>query len=176
MHQLFQLLKSNRFLQISLGATAGIFILILIFSPKRTVQPPTPTRLQTNELAKELSSIPPDTRATSIAYRQTVASLFPITLEGFMTSPGIDTNLYFYILASDPPGVVRFEIFGLSYLNPDSSPFTNPNVTAFQESYQKGLSLLEEKGIDSNKLIFLSSDISYIRTTTEAWLTKLNLK
>lgn len=177
MHQLINLLKTNPFARFALLATAVVGVLILVFSPRRSSTPapipvssPLPSTIRPELLDLEEQKI----RAAT-EYRQSIEGSLPIYLENFPTSVDINTTINIYYLPSDPNSTVRFEIYGLSYLNSDSSQFTNPNVTAFKESFEKGLSLMRERGLDPDKLIFIYGDKEYVRITADTWVQKLGL-
>ena len=76
-------------------------------------------------------------------YVESIEKKLPLYLESFPTSVGINTTINLYRLGSDEAEIVRLEIYGLSYLNVESDPVKNPNVTAFRESYLKAIELLE---------------------------------
>lgn len=172
--QLLDLIKTNRFVRIALGATLGIGILILIFSPQ-----PEPTAQQPITQSKSAQYSLTDFSAEELKqatnYRSSIIGSLPIYHEGLITSTGLTTTINIFVLDSDPDETVRFEVYGLSYLNSDTNPFINPNITAFAESHTLGLELMKKRGIDSSQLIFLYSDIDYIRTTISTWLDHLGL-
>ncbi|MFH1244812.1 MAG: hypothetical protein V1487_04565 [bacterium] len=167
-----ELLK-NKHVQLVLGISLGILVLIAILSPKRSVTPTTPPL--PSPFRPELQQVSDARRRKSITYRESIKSKLPIYRENIETSVGIETTLNLYFLDSDPAETLRFEIYGLSYLNRGSSEFTNPNITAFKETFQKGLALLTEKNIDPAKLIFIYGDKEYVRTTAQAWVDKYHL-
>jgi len=174
-HQLITLLKTNPFARLAVGASLGLLVLILFLSPHRPSSPsPSPAPLPSTT-RPEIISLDDQARRAAAAYRPSIEGALPIYEENFNTSVGITTTLHLYILPDDPAETVRFEIYGLSYLNSDSSPFTNPNITAFKESFEHGLQLLKNHGVDPTKLIFIYGDKQYVRETTAAWVTKLGL-
>jgi hypothetical protein len=150
-------LFKNKFVLTAAGISVFILFLILIFSPQKNQGTSSPTPSSTSQLRSELEK------------------KLPIYLESFNTSVGITTSINLYRLDTDEAEIVRLEIYGLSYLNADSSEKKNPNVTAFKESYRKALDLLESNNIDPKKLIFVYGDKEYVRTTSEAWIKALNL-
>jgi len=172
--QLLDLIRTNSFARLALGATVGILILIAIFSSSKD-SPSAPLPISTPTPRTEIANLSQEQRTAALTYKQSIESNLPIYQEGFVTSTGIVTTLNLYSYPDDPEETVRFEIYGLSYLNSDPSPFTNPNVTAFQESFNYGLSLLKERGIDPKKLIFIYGDKEYVRTTIESWIDRLEL-
>jgi hypothetical protein len=100
----------------------------------------------------------------------------PLYLESFPTSVGLTTSINLYRLDSDEAEVVRLEIYGLSYLNEEADEQKNPNVTAFKESYLKAIEMLEGQNIDPKRLIFIFGDKEYVRKTSAAWISALNLR
>lgn len=168
----FELLK-NKHVQLALGVSLGLLILTLLLSPRRPspdVQPPLPSPYR-----PELQNVSVDQRLAATTYRSSIASQLPIYVESIPTSVNLPTTINIYFLPSDPPETLRFEIYGLSYLNRDSSEFTNPNITAFRETFNHGLDLLRQKGIDPSQLIFIYGNKEYVRDTAQAWITKYAL-
>lgn len=108
-------------------------------------------------------------------YVESIEKKLPIYLENFKTSVGITTSINLYRAKDDEAEVVRLEIYGLSYLNSDSDPKKNPNVTAFKESYLKAIEMLESQNIDPKKLIFIYGDKEYVRKTSQIWIKDLDL-
>lgn len=167
---------NKKFFIIAGVATLTILVLTIIFSPKQesssTVPSPTPfvqaERTELVDLAKEK-------RQQAMVYVSSIESKLPIYLESFSTSVNIMTSINLYRLKDDPAEIVRLEIYGLSYLNQETNPKKNPNITAFKESYNKAIELLESKNIDPKKLIFIYGDKEYVRKTSELWINSLNL-
>jgi hypothetical protein len=167
----------NRNVLLAIGITIFILILVIIFSPKRTINPgnanPTPS---SSSGVTTLVNLSEQKRIETSNYVSAIASKLPLYQESFMTSVGIDTTINIYRLETDDPAIVRLEIYGLSYMNKDTNPQKNPNVTAYKESYLKAISMLESVNIDPKRLIFIYGDKEYIRTTTKAWIDALQLK
>lgn len=168
-------LLKNKSVQIALGVSLGILILVLLFSPKKQTtnidSPPTTpvTRVELADLSKEK-------RNNAMIYVASIEDKLPLYLEGFNTTVGITTSINVYRVKDDEAEVVRLEIYGLSYLNQDASEKTNPNVTAFKESYQKAMEMIEGVNIDPKKLIFIYGDKEYVTKTTQIWIDALKLK
>lgn len=175
MHQLLNLLKSNRFFQIALVLGALLFVLLLAFTTDDSSTPTSSNTPLPSTTRPELINLADEERRRALEYRRQIEGSLPIYLEGFPTSPGIETAINLYYLEDDPSEVVRFEIYGLSYLNADANRFTNPNAVAFEESFKQGLTLLRERGIDPDKLVFIYGDTQYVRDTASAWVEKLGL-
>lgn len=173
MQSLLGLLTKNKAITIGFIIIV-IVILIAIFSggkPQTGTEPsplPSTTRLEIVDLNEQK-------RRQAAEYRATILAALPIYVENFKTSVGIDTTINIYALADDPPEVVRLEVYGLSYLNEESNPKKNPNVTAYQESYAEAIRLIRGKGIDPKKLIFIYGDKEYVRKTTLIWVAALKL-
>lgn len=168
-------LFKNKFVLTAAGISVFILFLILIFSPQKTQVTSSPTPSSTSQLRSELVDLSKERRNQAMVYVDQIEKKLPIYLESFNTSVGITTSINLYRLDTDEAEIVRLEIYGLSYLNADSSEKKNPNVTAFKESYRKALDLLESNNIDPKKLIFVYGDKEYVRTTSEAWIKALNL-
>jgi hypothetical protein len=170
-------LLKNKQVQLAIGISLILLVLVILFSPK---SPPPEVTIPSGPLPSttrpELIDVPEDTRQESRSYREEVEKFLPLYLENFETSVGLTTTINIFVMPDDPKEVIRFEIYGLSYLNSDSSPFTNPNVTAFQESYRHGLDAMRERGIDPSRLIFIYGDVEYVRETAGSWVEKFNLK
>lgn len=100
----------------------------------------------------------------------------PLYLENFETSVDLNTNISIYRAKDDKSRVIHLEIYGLSYVNPNSNETINPNVTAFKESYLKAMEMIEGQNIDPKKLIFIYGDKDYIRKTAQIWIDALKLR
>lgn len=175
MKQLVHLLKTNSFARLALGASVGILLLIIIFSASSTPSPVSPTRVPSGSTRPELTSLEPKVREGAADYRENTSDVLPIYFKGFKTSVGIETDINIFVLKGDPKETVRFEIYGLSYLSPSADPAANPNVTAYKESFEHGLKLMRKEGLVPEQMIFLYSDIDYIRTAADSWVKQLNL-
>ncbi len=174
MKSLIKLLQTNRFARIALGATIGIGILVLILSSSNS---PTssPTRIQSGSTRPELESLNQTQRQDAIKYRTGATDALPIYIKSYSTSVGIETQINIFVRDGDPPESIRFEIYGLSYANPDTDPSVNPNIKAFQESFIHGLKVMRTEGLTPSRMIFLYSDIDYIRKTATNWVNHLGL-
>jgi hypothetical protein len=170
-------LLKNKSVVIALAIGFSILILVIILSPKKNLNQqsdlssPVPSAGRT-----ELIDLSKEKRDQAMIYVAAIESKLPLSLEYFQTSVGIVTSINIYRLGSDPAEVVRLEIYGLSYLNQDANPSKNPNVTAYKESYLKGMEILESRNIDPKKLIFIYGDKEYVRKTTQLWIDALKLK
>jgi hypothetical protein len=170
------ILLQNKFIRIALIISTLILILILLLSPKRNGGNQNPSELPEGQLGRtELTDLSKEKRNQAMIYVESIESKLPLYLENFPTSVGIETSINLYRLDSDEAEVVRLEIYGLSYLNEDSDEQKNPNVTAFKESYLKALEMLEGQNIDPKRLIFIFGDKEYVRKTSAAWVSALNL-
>ena len=169
---------NKKFFVIALVVSLSILLLVLLLSPKSSQPPPTPSLPPsgTSQLRSELSSLADDKKKAAVAYVSLVKDRLPIYYEGFETSVGIDTTINIFRLDGDPEEITRLEIYGLSYLYKDElDEQKNPNVTAFKESFNKALSILQESGIDPKQLVFVYGDKDYVRITSTYWVDKLGL-
>ena len=171
----YNLLK-NKSVLFGLGVVVCVILLAISYGSKNQLPidnnsspEPQPSRLEFVDLNEEK-------RRQAAAYRQTIASALPIYFEDFPTSVGINTTINIFFIDSDPSDVVHLEVYGLSFLNEDSSPNKNPNVTAYKESYLKAMNILKEKNIDPKRLTFVYSDKEYVVKTTLKWINSLGLK
>lgn len=168
-------LLKNKSVQIAIGITFLVLILILLLSPNNKstsiISPDSmpSTRVELVDLSKEK-------RKEAMIYVSNIENKLPLYLENFNTSVGITTSINIYRLKDDEAEVVRLEIYGLSYLNQDSNENTNPNVTAFKESYKKAIEMIEGVNIDPKKLIFIYGDKEYVSKTSQIWISALKLK
>ena len=170
----YQELLKNKYVRIAIGATLGIFVLILLFSPK------SPSSSNTGgSTTSDIRTVSPSSFPTSPTsgsdYVSTISDKLPIHLGAYKRSANIEVDIDIFSTDTRGGSAVYFEIYGLSYANPDSSPFTNPNVSAFKDGYNEGLTLMKNAGIDPTKLTFIYSDIPYIQTTASVWVQKLGL-
>lgn len=158
-----------------IGLSLLLLVIVIILSPEKTTTTPLPST-QPESQRVELVDLSKEKRQQSMIYVESIENKLPLYLESFQTSVGITTSINIYRLADDEAEIVRLEIYGLSYLNEDSDPAKNPNVTAFKESYLKAIEMLEGQNIDPKKLIFIYGDKEYVRKTTQIWLKDLNLQ
>lgn len=170
-----QNLLKNKSTQIALGITFLVLILILILSPnKKSTILENPTSTPSTRI--ELVDLSKEKRKDAMIYVSNIEKKLPLYLESFNTTAAITTSINIYRLKDDEAEVVRLEIYGLSYLNEDANEKTNPNVTAFKESYQKAMEMLEGVNIDPKKLIFIYGDKEYVAKTSQTWISALKLK
>jgi len=168
------LLKNKNFM-IACGISLAVLVLVVLLSPKKSVTQIPLSSPSTSSSRPELQNLSLKVRQDSAAYVTGSQDKLPINLADFVTSVGISTNIDIFRAEGDPPEVVRFEITGISYLGKDTSEFTNPNITAFKESFNKGLSLMKDKGLDPKKVIFIYGDANYVTEAASTWVDKLNL-
>lgn len=169
-----QELLKNKSARLALGITAGIGLLVIILSPKKS-SAPVSRELSSPAPRTELINLSEEKRRTTMIYVDQIEAKLPLYLENFKTSVGINTTINIYRLDSDEAEVVRLEIYGLSYLNTDSNEAKNPNVTAYKESYAKAMEMLESKNIDPKRLIFIYGDKEYVTKTANRWISDLKL-
>lgn len=166
----------SKSIRLALVISIFLLLLVILLSPSKKASPVlTPTPLpQTDRL--ELIDLSKEKRQQAIRYTSSIEKKLPLYKTGLSTSVGIEISLNIYRLPDDPGEVVRLEIYGLSYLNQETDPKKNPNVTAFKEGYLKAMELLESQNIDPKKLIFIYGDKEYVRKTTIIWLNALKLE
>lgn len=177
LQQFAQKLFSNKFLLIASTITIVILTLVLLLSPKK---PPKSTPLPSTDFSTEIGTgtlinLSEEKKKNAKNYLDLISDRLPLYFPNFQTTVGVSTiiNIYRDELNQE---IIHLEITGLSYLNKDElDPTKNGNITAFSESFQKGLALLKESGIDTNQLIIVYSNISYIQTTASYWVDKLGL-
>lgn len=170
---LLKLLKNKTALFV-VGLSLLILVVIIILSPKN--ESPTSPLPNYETERTELVDLSQEKRQQAMIYVESIETKLPLYVESFPTSVGIDTSINLYRLKDDPAEVVRMEIYGLSYLNQESDPAKNPNVIAFKESYLKAIEMLEGQNIDPKRLIFIYGDKEYVRKTSQAWISALNLR
>lgn len=166
-------LLKNKSVLFALGIIL-IVILLAIFASPEDLAPPGPSPTPTASRLP-ISDLNAEKRAQQAEYRQLISSRLPLYVENFATSVGLPTTINLYYLPSDDPHIVRLEIYGLSYLNPNPNETENPNVTAFKESYLEALRLMRERGIEPSLLEIVTSDREDVRRTIAVWLEALDL-
>ena len=165
-----------------------IFILIIIFLsflPKQKSAPEAPPDPSETQTQSQTQYIPPfytqplDTNSpaveTAIQTKQNLKPNLPIYIKDFQTSVNITTTINLYILSSDPDYLIHFDIYGIDYQNQDVNEKTNPNVTAFKESFLYAKKQLESQNIDLRDLYFIFGGRQFIQQTAEIWINQLNL-
>lgn len=179
MLELYKKLLHNKFFLVAAIISGFVLLLSVLISPKkeRSLAPiPSSPPTAISQLRSELSNLNEEKRQAAIDYYDLVSDNFPFHLPKLATSVGINTEVYIYHAEDDPLEITRFEVIGLSYVNKNElDPSKNPNVTAFKESFQMGLSVLREAGIDPSKLIFVYGDKDYVQATASYWVDKLGL-
>lgn len=166
----------NKTVLLVLGISLFILIVVLILSTKKQPSIPSETGVNTKVERVELIDLDKEKRQQAMIYVESIEKKLPLYLESFETSVGITTSINLYRLNDDEAEIVRLEIYGLSYLNKETDPKKNPNVTAFKESYSKAIDMLESQNIDPKKLIFIYGDKEYVRITSQLWIDTLKLK
>lgn len=168
--------KENKFFRTAVIFCGLFLILVAVLSPKKSSSPvpnpsAVPSALDTGG-RPELEGYESERLRQASDYRALIADRLPIYLENFKTSVDITTSINIYFLPGDPASTVRFEVYGLSFMNRDATPLSNPNITAFVESYKKGLAELKSRGIDPAQLLLIYGDTEYVRNTAKDWITK----
>lgn len=167
---------NKKFLLIAASVSLIFLLLVIVLSPKKNIdsQPSSNPNIEISRT--ELIDLSKNKREEAKAYVASIEKKLPIYIDKFPTSVDITTSINIYRVRDDEPEIMRLEIYGISYLNRDSNEKTNPNVTAFKESYQKALEMLESQNIDPKKLIFVYGDKQYVRETTETWIDALKIR
>lgn len=173
MYQQYLPLLKNRTVQIVLGATLGILILIAIFSPRKdssiTPTPSTPsiTASSSNSgyfLFRSRSQL--DSLRSPFPFQK---GQIPILVSSYPTSNNIVTSLNIYHYPGDPNNTLRFEIYGLKYENSEAE------ITSFRETFAHGLSLMEERNLNPSQYKFIYSRNSAIQSAAATWVLKYKL-
>lgn len=166
---------NKKFLLIATSASLILLVLIIVLTPKKNVNPQ-PSSDSNIEISRtELIDLSKTKREEAKQYIASIEKKLPIYLDKFTTSVGITTSINIYRVRDDEPEIIRLEIYGLSYLNHDANEKTNPNLTAFKESYKKAMEMIEGQNIDPKKLIFVYGDKQYVRETSNIWIESLKL-
>ncbi|HOX96391.1 MAG TPA: hypothetical protein PLI45_03335 [Candidatus Woesebacteria bacterium] len=151
----------------------ALIIAFLTPAPKETSTtqtiPVVPTTTPTVSILRQSSS--------DVATKTKTALLpkLPINIKSFPTSVGINTDISISSYPNDDPDVVRIEVYGIDYIPNQNDPSTNPYMVAYQESFQKAISLLTENGVNIKDLHVSLSHRQYIRDVAETWIKTLNL-
>jgi len=167
---------NKKFFVLAGGISLFILILVLVFSPKKnsTLSPATSATTALSEIVP--INLSQEKRNAIIVYTASIKDKLPLREEEFQTSASITTSISISRNDNDPAEIVHLDINGISYINKNELDETkNPNVTAFKESFQKAIEMLESQNIDPKRLIFSYSDRSYVRETANYWIDKLNL-
>lgn len=170
-------LLKNKFFLTAAGISVFILVLVLLISPKKNVNTPTPSRSTTSTLSNVIPiNLSQEKRDQAILYTNSIKAKLPLTLESYETSVNIETFINVTRLDDDPAEVVYLNIGGISYINKNElDESKNPNVTAFKESYLKAIEMLEGQNIDPKRLVFVYSDVPYVREAATYWVDKLGL-
>ena len=112
---------------------------------------------------------------TAIKTRVVLASKLPIILRDFKTSVGIVTTTAIFTFDHDEANVVHVETVGLDFRNLDNNPATNPNVTAFRETFLASLEKIREAGVDPGNLHYTFGTRDFQHITAQRWVTQMNL-
>lgn len=176
--QLLKRLFLNKFLLISTTISLAILVIILLLSnknPNTLSNAPEPLPSSNSPLSG-FTNLTEEKVNNASKYRSLVQDRFPIYIKEYKTSVDITTSIHIYYLSDDDPSIMRLEIYGISYLNKNElDPKKNPNIQAFQESFQQALKLITEVGVDPQQFIFLYGDKDYVHNTATYWVDKLGL-
>jgi len=166
-----------------------LIILIILFSKKPrpgSLPLPSPGFTPFSQLNKPLEEFtsPSYTQPQDIAQskvklaidaKQKLQPFLPIYLENFSTSVGINTTINIYTNPQDYNYLIHFDIYGIDYQSPTTDETTNPNITAFKESFNYAKNLLKQKGINLKDLYFIFGGPVYIQQTAELWIKTFSL-
>jgi hypothetical protein len=172
---------NKKFIITAVGISLFILILILLLSPNKSANPAGSAQQNDSQATSTLSSLVPlnlskEKKDALIAYTNSIKDKLPLSIDSFMTSVGIETFINITHLKDDPAEVVYLNIGGISYIGKNELNETkNPNITAFKESYLKAIELLEGQNIDPKRLVFVYSDVPYVRETANYWVDNLGL-
>ncbi|MCX6817053.1 MAG: hypothetical protein NTZ93_04250 [Candidatus Beckwithbacteria bacterium] len=176
--------------KIIFGIAIIIFIVLIfvVFSKKSkpTQTSPSPDFTSFSKLSQPISNVtlpsytqPRDTAQpavkTAVSAKQKLLPSLPIYIENFSTSVGITTTINLYNNPLDADYLIHFDIYGIDYQNPTTDENTNPNITAFKESFNHAKNLLQQKGVNLKDLYFIFGGPVYIQQTAELWIKTFSL-
>jgi hypothetical protein len=107
---------------------------------------------------------------TAIENKTKLKKSLPIYIENFKTSNGMSTTLNVYTISSDPDYLIRIDIYGIDFNNQDVSKETNPNVTAFIDSFEEIKKRLTAEGVDIHNIYFILGQRKFIQETADLWI------
>lgn len=169
---------ANKFLLTATSISAVVFFLVLTLSARRpttTTTLPEPNPTDSSNPFSEFTNLTEEKVKNAISYRKLISDRLPIYLSNFQTKSGIETSISITLHPTED-SLTRLDVTGLSYLNKDElDPLKNPNISAFQESYLRALTLLREAGIEPKQLLFSYGEADYVRATASYWVDKLGL-
>lgn len=168
---------NKKFFLTAAGISIFFLILTLVLSPKKSSNTAMPLASTNSTLSNLVPLNLSEEKKTAIAsYTKSIENKLPIFLESFDTTANIETFISISRLSDDPAEIVHLSIGGISYINKNElDESKNPNVTAFKESFLKAVDLLESQNIDPKRLLFVYSDVPYVRETATYWVDKLGL-
>jgi len=112
---------------------------------------------------------------TAIAAKQKLLPSLPIYIPNFFTSVNQETTINIYALPSDLEYLIHIDIYGIDYESPSLDEATNPNITAFKESFLKAEEEIGKRGVNIKDLLFIFGGRTYIQETAELWIDHFNL-
>jgi hypothetical protein len=113
--------------------------------------------------------------ASSTELKKKLIDQLPIYIESFQISNGKKTTLNVYSSPSDPEYIIHVDIYGIDYENQDINKKSNPDVTAFIESFNEIKTQLSGRGVDLAKMYFVFGSREYIQKTAELWIKTFKL-
>jgi hypothetical protein len=170
-------LPKSKFFLTAAGISLFVLVLVLLLSPQKNIGKST----NPSSMPSALSAIVPlnlseEKKNAAALYTDSISEKLPLALDSFSTSVGITTSIGISHPLDDPKEVIRLNINGLSYINKNElDESKNPNIVAFKESFAKAIEMLESQNIDPKRLIFVYSDVPYVRETASYWVDKLGL-
>jgi hypothetical protein len=100
--------------------------------------------------------------------REKYQSSFPIYIKDYKTSSGITTDINVFIGKYDPVYNIRLEIYRINY-DTYVADDSNPNYTAFVESFSYVKEEMKKKGIDPDKFYYKFYSKENIHYIAEKW-------
>ena len=108
----------------------------------------------------------------SFAEIEKLTPLLPIYIKDFPTSVGIKTTINFYISPNDTGSMLRIEIFGPNFNNPDPK---GKDAIAFKESFLNLKNTFSLRKIDLHKIQIVYGNRQYIQDTATSWVKEFKL-
>jgi hypothetical protein len=103
---------------------------------------------------------------------QKIKSSLPITIKDFETSTKQKTTVSIFSLPSDPVSVLRIEVYGINFNNPQLDQIDAQN---FKESFVLAKKALTSRGINVNNLQIIYGNRQYIQDTASYWVSAFGL-
>lgn len=142
------------------------------------------SRKPTNQKAQDILIVPQNSplavsskkeQKKSINEKQELDPHLPIYIEDIPTSSGKLTTLNIFSSEYDPEYTVRLEIYGINYNNSEPS-ISNPDYTAFQETFYRAQEELRSRNIEPDEIVFIYGNREYINQVASGWVNILSGK